>query len=47
VVHLGDIVDGRGVEADRDAVLPAVLNELDTILKAIRLLPSETHVMHG
>jgi hypothetical protein len=47
VLHLGDIIDGRGIEVDREELRPTVLNELDSVLRAVGLLPADSCVLHG
>lgn len=56
VLHLGDIIDGRPLTQGREAlgsdpermdVVPVVLNELDEVLNALKLLPGDVEVIHS
>lgn len=47
MLHLGDIIDGRDHYVHPKPVLPLVLNELDAVVQALKLLPPQTEVLHG
>lgn len=46
VVHLGDIIDGRPTDVDRDSALPSVMSELNDVLEVFSRLDASVPVYH-